>query len=266
MLRIAKSQVMIHYFDSHAHLTSSEMMVDIEAVMGRALSSGVTSILNICTTAEELSEGLVLSQSHPAVRLAAATPPHTVSSDGEQDFSVFEEAARKKQLAAIGETGLDYHYLHSPKEIQKNFLKIYLCLAAETTLPVIFHCREAFADLFAIVDAELPKENVAILHCFTGTLREAKQVIERGWYLSLSGIVTFKKSEVLREVAKFVPLNQLLIETDAPYLAPQKRRGKRNEPAFLPETAACIAEAKAITLEEVARVTKQNAEKIFSSH
>lgn len=254
---------MIHYFDSHAHLSSSEMLVDIEAVMGRALASGVTSVLNICTTPEELSEGLILSKSHHAVRLAAATPPHTVATDGEQDFPPFEEAARKKQLVAIGETGLDYHYFHSPKDVQQTFLKVYLKLAAETKLPIIFHCREAFADLFSIVDAEFPKEIPAILHCFTGTLQEAEQVIKRGWYLSLSGIVTFKKSNILREVAKFVPLKQLLIETDAPYLAPQKHRGKRNEPAFLPETAACIAEAKGISLEEVARVTKENAERLF---
>ena len=163
----------------------------------------------------------------------------------------------------VGETGLDYHYAHSPKEVQQRFLKKYLLLAAETGLPVIFHCREAFTDLFALVDAEYPKKAPAILHCFTGTLEEAEKVLERGWYLSLSGIVTFKKSEALREVAKRVPLSQLLIETDAPYLAPHSRRGKPNEPSFLVETAACIAQAKGVPVEEIALASASNAKKLF---
>ena len=130
----------------------------------------------------------------------------------------------------------------------------------------MIHCREAFADLFAILDSDYRKDDhyaPGILHCFTGTVAEAKQVIARGWYLSLSGIVTFKKSEELREVAKIVPPDRLLIETDTPYLAPQSRRGKPNEPAFLPETAACIASVRGITLEELAQVTTQNAKHIF---
>jgi len=149
------------------------------------------------------------------------------------------------------------------RKVQQLFLKRYLHLAAETQLPVIFHCREAFEDLFAIADLEYPKRAPAILHCFTGTMAEAEEVIERGWHLSLSGIVTFKKSEALRQVAKEIPLSQLLIETDSPYLAPQSRRGQQNEPSFLPETAACIAAVKNISLEEVVRATSENAAQLF---
>jgi TatD DNase family protein len=128
---------------------------------------------------------------------------------------------------------------------------------------VIFHCREAFTDLFSIVDAEYPRQAPAILHCFTGTMREAEQVIQRGWFLSLSGIVTFKKSGELQSVAKEVPLTQLLIETDSPYLAPQSQRGKPNEPAFLPETASLVATLRGVQLSLIAQATLENANRVF---
>lgn len=253
----------MHYFDSHAHLTDPALLPQVEALLTRAFGSGVTHILNICTSPLSLQEGLRLSQSHPTLQNAGATTPHDVAEEGEKAFPHFAEAARAQRLRAIGETGLDYHYYPSTKEVQQTFLRRYLHLAEETQLPVLFHCREAFADLFAIVDAEYPKKAPAVLHCFTGTIAEAEGVIERGWFLSLSGIVTFKKSEALREVAKEVPLSQLLIETDSPYLAPQSLRGKPNEPAFLPEIAACIAAVKQISLEEIARVTSENAKRLF---
>lgn len=234
--------------DSHAHLIA--LGEDLEPALARSQAAGVKRILNICTTAEELKQGLALKKSYPWVSTAGATTPHDVAQLGEKEFAIFAEHAKKGALAAIGETGLDYHYMHSPKDVQQEFLQRYIALAKECGLPLIFHCREAFADLFALVDAS-GFSGPSVLHCFTGTLEEAKQVIERGWYLSLSGIVTYKKSEALREVAKFVPLSQLLIETDTPYLAPQSHRGKPNEPAYLVETAQCIASLKNIPLEEL---------------
>lgn len=249
------------YIDSHAHLTSPDVLPHIDPILHRAKIAGVSHILNICTDTETLRQGILLASKHPHIRNAGATTPHDVASEGESAFPLFEAAAREGKLAAVGETGLDYHYDYSPKALQQTFLKRYLHLAASARLPVIFHCREAFPDLFAIADAEY--SGPAILHCFTGTPSEAEQVLERGWYLSLSGIVTFKKSESLREAAKLVPLSQLLIETDTPYLAPQSRRGKPNEPAFIPETAACIAQAKGLTVDEVARASSENAKKLF---
>ncbi len=251
----------LRLIDSHAHLTSPDVLPHVEPILLRAKAAGVTHILNICTDPESLRQGILLASQHPHIRNAGATTPHDVAAEGESAFPLFEAAAREGKLSAVGETGLDYHYDYSPKALQQTFLKRYLRLAAETRLPVIFHCREAFADLFAIADAEYA--GPAILHCFTGTFAEAQGVLKRGWYLSLSGIVTFKKSEMLREAAKLVPLSQLLIETDTPYLAPQSRRGKPNEPAFLPETAACIAEAKGISVDEVARASSENARKAF---
>ncbi len=253
----------ISFFDSHAHLSSNDILPQIETMMARAQNAGVSHVLNICTNSSSLREGFLLEQQFPQIKNAGATTPHDVEREGEEAFPIFAEAARRKQLVAIGETGLDYHYKELNPEIQKRFLKRYLHLALEWKLPVIFHCREAFADLFAIADVEYQKGAPAILHCFTGTLEEAENVLLRGWYLSLSGVVTFEKSGKLREVARIVPLEQLLIETDAPYLAPQSKRGKKNEPSFLPETAQCIALAKGISLEEIAQATFENAVHLF---
>jgi TatD DNase family protein len=249
------------FIDSHAHLTSPDVISQLDAILKRAKMAHIAHVVNICTDPETLREGLLLSEKHPWIKNAGATTPHDVAREGKEVFPIFEEAARTGKLCAVGETGLDYHYEHSPHDIQKQFLEKYLNLAAETKLPVIFHCREAFADLFTIADGIYT--GPAILHCFTGTLEEAEGVLQRGWYLSFSGITTFKKSGQLREVAKIAPLSQMLIETDTPYLAPQTQRGKPNEPSFLPETAQCIANAKGISVSEVAGATSENAKKLF---
>ena len=254
----------MEFFDSHAHLTSPEVLPHLEGLLMRAKNAHIAHILNICTDKSSLEEGILLGKKHPEVKNAGATTPHDVEKEGELFFPLFQKAAEEKKLVAIGETGLDYHYEHSRVALQKQFLIRYLALASACKLPVIFHCRDAFDDLFSIVDGEYPKTSPAILHCFTGSVKEAEEVIKRGWFLSLSGIVTFKKSEDLREVAKMVPLSQLLIETDTPYLAPQSHRGKPNEPSFLPETARYIANAKNISVEEVAEATLKNAKRLFS--
>lgn len=254
---------MIRFFDSHAHLSSKEILPSIEGVMARAKEAHVFKILNICTDLETLREGFVLQDRFPEIHQAGATTPHDVEREGEELFPLFAQAAREKKLVAVGETGLDYHYQELDRDVQKRFLKRYLALAAECQLPVIFHCREAFADLFAIADDEYPKGAPAILHCFTGTVEEAEEVFSRGWYLSLSGIVTFKNSGALKEVAQKAPLDRLLIETDAPYLAPLSRRGKQNEPSFLGETARCIATLKGMSVEEIGAATFANAERVL---
>lgn len=253
----------ITFIDTHAHLTSEQILPTIEGVLSRALEKGVHKIVNICTDEKSLNEGLLLAEKHPWIYNAAATTPHDVETEGELFFPIVERLAKQGKFVAIGETGLDYFYEHSNRKLQQAFLVRYFSLAKKMQLPLIFHCRDAFEDLFAMADRDY-RDAPAVLHCFTGSIDDAKGVIERGWYLSISGIVTFKKSEGLREVAKYVPLDRLLIETDSPYLAPQSQRGKMNEPAFLPETAKIIADAKGISLTELSRATEENAMRFFS--
>jgi TatD DNase family protein len=256
----------IFFTDSHAHLTNEGVYSHVDEILQRALDSHVRSIVNICTDIPSLQKGLELSKKYPWVYQTAATTPHDVEKEGEEVFETIATEARKGSLVGVGETGLDYYYQHSDRDIQKHFLRLYLHLALECKLPVVIHCREAFADFFEILDAEYQihqKHAPGVLHCFTGTMSEAEEVIKRGWMLSMSGIVTFKKSIELQQVAKEVPLEQLLIETDTPYLAPQGHRGKTNEPAFITETAAFIANLKQISVEEVAKQTTLNAHKLF---
>ena len=252
----------MEFIDTHAHLTSKELLPQLDAILERAKHAKVSRIINICTDPTTLQEGLALHQREPWVFNAGATTPHDVEREGDSCFSYFEKAAKSHQLIAIGETGLDYHYEHSNRASQQAFFIRYLQLAKECDLPVIFHCRDAFADLFAITDQEKLSHR-AILHCFTGTKQEAKQALDRGWMISFSGIVTFRKSIELKETAALIPLEHLLIETDAPYLAPQSRRGQINESSFVVETAACLAELKGVSLEHLAKTTKENAERVF---
>lgn len=250
------------YFDSHAHLTSEEVLPDVDQIVHAAKAAGVSMIVNICTDEDSLAEGLKLGKRLEGIFNTAATTPHDVDIEGESFFPMVREAAKKKQLVAIGETGLDYHYEHSPKAVQRDFLSRYFELALEYELPLVFHCRDAFSDLFAMADEEY--SGPAVLHCFTGNLSEAKAVLDRGWFVSFSGIITFKKSDALREIVKYVPLEQMFVETDTPYLAPQSKRGKPNEPAFIIETVDMIATLKGVDAKTVAAQTFKNASAFFS--
>lgn len=252
--------------DSHAHLTCDGVYEQIHSLLARAQEAGVERIVNICTDLPTLERGLALHEAYPWVVNVASTTPHDVDREGEAFFPVVEKHALAGDLVAIGETGLDYYYTHSEKETQQEFLRRYLRLALRVNLPVVIHCRDAFEDFFSILDEEYQVEGKhapGVLHCFTGTLEEAREVVARGWYLSLSGIVTFKRSEELRQVAQELPLEQLLIETDTPYLAPQSRRGKPNEPSYIQEVAAVIAQQKQLPLEQVMAQTFANASALF---
>jgi len=247
--------------DSHAHLTSPQILSTILEVVERAKKADVEKIINICTDQTSLEAGLKIAKEVPGIYNTAATTPHDVEEDGEHFFPLVEAALG--DLVAIGETGLDYFYEHSPKALQQRFLRRYLDLARKVSLPIIFHCRDAFADLFSITDEQY-KDLPAVLHCFTGSLEEARDVLDRGWYISFSGIITYKKSEALRQVVDFAPLDRIFVETDSPYLAPQKWRGKQNEPAYMIETVKTIAERKGIPIAEVKKQTSLNISQFFS--
>lgn len=254
------------FIDAHAHLVSDVLFFERKAILERARAAHIEAVINIITNQEELLRKDEFGSEGPKIFHVGATTPHDAEKEGELFFPIFEERIRKGEFVAIGETGLDYHYWSKTKKEQIALFRKYLSLSLDTKLPVVVHCREAFQDFLEIVDSDYQvggKSFPGMLHCFTGTLKEAEGVLERGWMLSLSGIVTYKKSEELREVAKMVPLDQLLIETDSPFLAPQTKRGKNNEPCFLIETAKEIAKVKQISLEEVAEKTTQNAKRFF---
>jgi len=255
------------YIDSHAHLTGADVFDDIDAILERAQIAGVDAILNICTDIASLEKGLELAKRVPWVYNVASTTPHDVEKEGEAVFITMAQAAKSGQLVAIGETGLDYHYKLSDIEIQKDFFRRYLRLAIECELPVVIHCRDAFEDFFQIVDEEYVVDGTTrkgLLHCFTGTADEAQQLLKRGWSISFSGIVTFKNSSDLRSIVADMPSDRFLIETDTPYLAPQKWRGKRNEPSYLPETARVISALRGISQEEVGRLAAENTRHLFN--
>ncbi|MEM8727299.1 MAG: TatD family hydrolase [Chlamydiota bacterium] len=250
------------YTDSHAHLTSEPIFGALDEILQRAKERQVERIFNICTDKVSLRRGLELAAREERIHSVGATPPQTVEQQGELYFPLFEAAAKEGKLVAIGETGLDYHHRQSPKEIQRTFLIRYLRLAAKCLLPVVIHCRDAFADLYAIAGDHFPEGQI-VLHCFTGTMNDAERALEKGWMLSFSGIVTFKRSEELRAIAREVPIDRMLIETDSPYLAPQSMRGQTNEPSFIHETAQTIAAVKGLAVEEAARITSGNARRFF---
>ena len=252
----------MNFFDSHAHLTDEDAYENIDEIIKRAKDADVTKIVNICSNKVSFEKGRLLINKYGCVYNAAATPPHFVENEGDIFFPLVEDAAANKKIIAIGEIGLDYFYEYSHKDIQKKFLRKYLELAKKYDLPVIIHSRNAFSDLFSITD-EIYINKKMLVHCFAGGEKEAKESLNRGWYISFSGIVTFKNNDELRKIVEIVPLDRILIETDSPLLAPQSKRGKRNEPANLVEIASVIAMIKKISLEEIAKITYQNAMRFF---
>ncbi len=252
--------------DSHAHLTASPLYEGIEEILEKAKLNGVEHIINICTDLESLKKGLALSRSYQSIFNTAATPPQEVLErvrEGPLFFDHIKEVAKEGKLIAIGETGLDYHRHCFSSESQKKSLISYFELLDQINLPLIIHCRNAFEDLFDLADLDY-KDKPALIHCFTGGIEEAKNCLDRGWYLSFSGIATYPSSSQLRETIAYTPLDRLLIETDAPYLAPQSKRGKVNEPSYIVETAETIAQTKKLTLSEISQITRRNTIKFFS--
>ncbi|MBN1915120.1 MAG: YchF/TatD family DNA exonuclease [Parachlamydiales bacterium] len=249
---------MYHFTDAHAHLSSLSEEAIVHC-LDHAQQCNVQTIINVCSDLPSLLKAKNFHQK--GLFHIGATAPHAIEKNGESEWPFFEEAARTGFLKAIGETGLDYHYHQSSAPMQKKFLSRYLSLAVSLDLPLVLHCREAFFDLFSVFDKA--HKGSVMIHCFTGTLEEARQALDRGWLISISGIVTFSKSSSLRETVQYIPLDSLLIETDSPYLAPEPYRGKMNEPAFVVEVAKTVAALKQRSLEEIAKITTDNAIRFF---
>ncbi|WP_213318882.1 TatD family hydrolase [Chlamydiifrater volucris] len=256
--------------DAHLHLADQSFQDDIWEVLLRAEAEGVGTLLNVSTTQQELKNAFRYAEASPNIRFlhAAGTPPQDALGDMEEDFAFFTKTAREGRLSAIGEIGLDYGFVHNEQEKvrQQEVFKKYLSLALECDLPPVIHCRNAFEDFFAIIDTTYKNGRPGMLHCFTGSSEEAMQLVERDWYISISGIVTFKNAESLREVLQALPLELLLIETDAPYLAPVPFRGKKNEPAFIRHTFEKISSLKGVSVSELANIVKANMYQMLSIH
>jgi TatD DNase family protein len=251
------------FTDSHAHIDGPEFDADRDEVIQRAQAAGVTTILNVGTGDPHsgvFERAVELGRKHASIYTAVGTHPH--------DARFYDDAAEQKtkdlittgeRVLAWGEIGLDFHYDNSPRDVQMDAFRRQLRAAQDCDVPVIIHTREAEPETVEILRteyAEAPRRGV--FHCFTGSKELAQQALELDFLISFSGIITFKKAEDLREIAKQVPLTNLLIETDCPFLAPVPHRGNRNEPAYVVEVARCIAELRGLPIEELAAVTTQN--------
>ena len=254
----------INLVDSHAHLDMPEFDPDREEVLGRAAAAGVTSVLCPSELAEERSWPIVLDLAtrHPHIIAAAGVHPHRAKDLRPEDVDRLRTLAAQRAIRAVGEIGLDFHYDFCPPDVQRDVLRRQLAVAEELGLPAVLHSRLSGAEIIAAI-ASVPFTHGGILHCYTEDWEIAKQMLDLGFHISFSGILTFPKAGDLREVASRVPLDRLLVETDAPFLAPVPRRGQRNEPAFVIDTAACLAGLKGLSLEHLAEATTANFHRLF---
>jgi TatD DNase family protein len=251
------------FVDSHAHIDGPEFDADRDEIIERAHAAGVTTILNVGTGdphSGAFERAIEVGRRHPSIYTAIGTHPH--------DARFYDDAAEEKtrqliengeRVVAWGEIGLDFHYDNSPRDVQIEVFKRQLRAARECDLPVIIHTREAETETIEILRSEYAgAARRGVFHCFSGSRKLAQEALALDFMISFSGIVTFRKAEELREVAKQVPLDRLLVETDCPFLAPVPYRGKRNEPAYVVEVARCIAELRGVEVDEIARVTTEN--------
>jgi TatD DNase family protein len=251
--------------DHHCHLDYPDFADDLDGVVGRAKAAGVAMLVSISTRIRRFDGLLKIAEAHDNVLCSVGTHPHYAHEELDIPVEEIVARARHPKVVAIGEAGLDYFYDNSPREAQEQGFRNHIAAARATRLPLVIHTRDADADTAAILTEEMARGHFpAVLHCFTGGAELARAGLDLGLYISFSGIVTFKKSEALREVARTVPLDRLLVETDAPFLAPGKYRGKRNEPAFVVETAAVLAQLKDIPPQALARTTTENFHRLYS--
>ena len=252
--------------DSHAHLDDSQFGADREAVIERAHAAGVKYLLAVSGGggADEFASAVPIAEEFEWIYASIGIHPHEAQHATEAHLDRIPELAKNPKVIAIGEIGLDYHYDHSPRKIQQSVFIRQLEIARELKLPIIIHCREAWADLTRIIESHWNSAGLGgILHCFSGSLADAQKFIEWGFLISFAGPVTFKKADELRVIARELEPDSLLVETDCPYLAPVPYRGKRNEPAFVLETTRTLAGLRNLTEQEMGQQVIRNFERLF---
>lgn len=247
--------------DSHCHLTDPQFAADLDAVLRRAAEAGVTRAVTICSDAADAEAALELTRRYSGLWCTAGIHPHAAARAGRADLDRVADLVQGAQVVAVGETGLDYYYDNAPRAVQRRLLQYHMQLAADLGLPVVVHSRDADDDIISMIRS-VEGEVLGVLHCFAGGPELLEAGIEAGWMISFSGLITFKNYEG-QELVRTVPAEQLLVETDSPYLAPVPQRGKRNEPAFVREVAAAVARIRTMDLDEVAQVTSANALRFY---
>jgi TatD DNase family protein len=251
--------------DSHCHLDFPELKADRDAVLARARATGIGLMVTISTRVRRFDDLLEIVDAHDDIFCSVGTHPHHAVEERDVTLDEILDLARHPKVVAIGEAGLDYHYDHSPRIDQERGFRTHIAAARETGLPLVIHAREADEDVARILEEETKRGAFPfVLHCFTGGPELARRGVALGGTISFSGVITFKNSVALREIAATVPLDRLLVETDAPYLAPEPLRGRTNEPANVVHTAAQLASIRGVSEAEIARVTTANFARLFN--
>jgi TatD DNase family protein len=262
---ISHLQPSLRLVDSHCHLDFDDFADDLDGIVGRAQAAGIGRMVTISTRVKRRAGLVAITDRFADVFCSIGTHPHHAHEELDVTTADLVAFTRHAKTVAIGEAGLDYHYDLSPRDAQERGFRNHIAAARETGLPLVIHSREADADMAAILEEETGKGAFpAVLHCFTGGRDLAQRAIALGLYISFTGILTFKKSDELRAIAAALPAERILVETDAPYLAPGRYRGKRNEPAFVVETAKVLAQTRNVTFEEITRQTTENFFRLFS--
>jgi TatD DNase family protein len=254
--------------DAHSHLSMAPFDADLAVVIGRASAAGVTGIMTCATSLADAGKNLGIARDHKAAGLRASVGfhPHQASQwNHDSEARLTEMIAESPEIAAIGEVGLDFHYDFSPRPVQADVLRRQIALARSVRLPLVIHCRSARQELRSVMEGEGAREAGGMLHCFSEDATFARFCLDQGFHVSFSGIVTFKNAAEIREAARIVPLDRLLVETDSPYLAPVPHRGRRNEPALVAEVARAVASLKGMPMEAVSEATRRNFEALFGS-
>jgi TatD DNase family protein len=255
------------YVDSHAHIEMDDFDADREAVIARAISAGVEIIVNVGNgdlARDSHASAFRVAEQHPFIYTTVGAHPHEARLLDDDLYARLADLAEHPKVIAWGEIGLDYYYDNSPRDVQRDSFRRQLALARERGLPVVIHTRDAEADTLEILGQEWGGAGLAgVIHCFTGTRAFAEGALEMGFYISFSGVVTFKKAEDLRDTASQIPIERLLVETDSPFLAPVPYRGRRNEPAYVVETARAVAALRGLEPEELGRITSENFKRLF---
>lgn len=251
--------------DTHAHLTYSPLIEQVDQVLSRSRQAEVTGWITVGTTPQENQSALELVSRFDNLWAAVGYHPHNADQVTDADLNLLKQMAGRPKVVAVGETGLDYHYMHAKAENQQRIFRAQLEIAAESGKPVVIHTRQAFDESMEILAEYDERLKGVVIHCYGGDRRQTELVLERGYYVSFTGIVTFKKADDLREVAKMVPLDRLMIETDCPYISPEPvRKIQPNEPALLIHTAAKLAELHNLPLDKFAEIVTNTSKNFFN--